>query len=77
MNDLITIVVPIYNVEKYINDCIQSIINQTYKNLQIILVDDGSKDNCPKICDKYKQKDSRIEVIHKKMVDYLMLEMLE
>lgn len=66
MNDLITIVVPIYNVENYINDCIQSIINQTYKNLQIILVDDGSRDNCPKICDEYKQKDSRIEVIHKK-----------
>lgn len=66
MNDLITIVIPIYNVEKYIDDCVQSIINQTYENLQIILVDDGSTDSCPKICDKYKQKDARIEVIHKK-----------
>ena len=66
MNDLITIVVPIYNVEKYIDNCIQTIINQTYKKLQIILVDDGSTDNCPKICDKYKAQDDRIEVIHKK-----------
>ena len=65
MNDLITIIVPIYNVEKYIDDCIQTIINQTYKNLQIILVDDGATDNCPKICDKYKKQDDRIEVIHK------------
>ena len=66
MNELITIVIPIYNVEKYLHDCLKSVINQTYNNLQIILVDDGSPDNCPKICDEYKNKDSRIEVIHKK-----------
>lgn len=65
-NSLITIIVPIYKVEKYIHKCINSIINQTYTNLQIILVDDGSPDNCGEICDEYAKKDSRIEVIHKK-----------
>lgn len=63
--DLITIVVPIYKVEQYLNRCIDSIINQTYKNLEIILVDDGSPDNCGKICDEYKKKDERIKVVHK------------
>ncbi len=65
MKDLITVVVPVYKVEKYIDRCVTSIINQTYKNLQIILVDDGSPDNCGKICDEYAKKDNRIEVIHK------------
>lgn len=64
--DLISVIVPIYNVEKYLDKCIQSIINQTYKNLEIILVDDGSTDNCPKICDDFAKKDERIKVIHKK-----------
>lgn len=63
--DMISIIVPIYNVEKYLDRCIKSILNQTYKNLQIILVDDGSPDNCGKICDEYALKDKRIEVIHK------------
>ena len=63
--DLISVIVPIYNVEKYINKCVDSIINQTYKNLEIILVDDGSPDNCPQICDEYATKDKRIKVIHK------------
>ncbi len=63
--DIISVIVPIYNVEKYLNRCIDSIINQTYKNLEIILVDDGSPDNCPKICDEYAKKDDRIKVIHK------------
>lgn len=62
---LISIIIPVYKVEKYLEKCIQSVINQTYKNLQIILVDDGSPDNCGKICDEYAQKDHRIEVIHK------------
>ena len=66
MRDLISIIVPIYNVEKYLVKCIDSIVSQTYKNLEIILVDDGSPDNCPKICDEYAKKDSRIKVIHKK-----------
>jgi len=63
--DLISIIVPVYNVEKYIHQCVDSIINQTYKNIEIILVDDGSPDNCGKICDEYAEKDSRIKVIHK------------
>lgn len=64
--DLISIVVPIYNVEQYLQRCLDSIIKQTYQNLQIILVDDGSTDNCPQICDEIEKKDNRIEVIHKK-----------
>lgn len=62
---LISVIVPIYNVEKYLDKCVDSIINQTYKNLEIILVDDGSPDNCPKMCDDYAKKDSRIKVVHK------------
>ena len=65
MEELISVVVPVYNVEKYIDKCINSIINQTYKNLEIILVDDGSPDNCGNICDEYAKKDNRIIVIHK------------
>ena len=65
MEELITVVVPVYNVEKYLENWIESILNQTYKKLQIILVDDGSTDNCPNICDKLSRKDKRIEVIHK------------
>lgn len=65
MGNLISIIVPVYNVEKYLERCINSITNQTYKNIEIILVDDGSKDNSGKICDELKQKDSRIKVIHK------------
>lgn len=62
----ISIVVPIYNVEEYLKRCIESIIEQTYKNLEIILVDDGSTDCCPEICDYYSKVDNRIQVIHKK-----------
>ena len=64
-NDLISIIIPVYKVEKYLEKCIESVLKQTYTNLQIILVDDGSPDNCGKICDEYAKKDSRIEVIHK------------
>lgn len=64
-NVLITVVVPIYKVETYLIKCIESIRSQTYPNLEIILVDDGSPDNCPKICDEYAQIDKRIQVIHK------------
>lgn len=66
MKPLISIIVPVYNVEQYLQRCLESIINQTYKNLEIILVDDGSPDNCPQICDDYAAKDNRITVIHKK-----------
>ena len=62
---LISIVVPVYKVEPYLEKCVESILAQTYSNLEIILVDDGSPDNCGKICDELKQKDSRIFVIHK------------
>lgn len=61
----ISVVVTVYNIENYIGKCIESIINQTYKNLEIILIDDGSKDSSGKICDEYAEKDSRIVVIHK------------
>lgn len=64
-NDLISIVVPVYNVDKYLEKCLNSILNQTYDNIEIILVDDGSKDDSGKICDIYKEKDNRIKVIHK------------
>lgn len=63
--ELISIIVPVYNVEEYLPKCLDSIINQTYKNLEIILVDDGSTDNSGKICDEYAFKDNRIKVIHK------------
>lgn len=64
-NQLISIIVPVYKVEPYLEKCIQSIINQTYKNIEIILVNDASPDNCGNICDEYALKDSRIKVIHK------------
>ena len=60
-----SVIVPIYKVEKYLYECIDSVINQTFRNIEIILVDDGSPDGCPQICDAYAQKDNRITVIHK------------
>lgn len=65
MGEKISVIVPIYNVEKYLEKCIDSIINQTYKNLEIILVDDGSTDSCSKICKEYEKIDKRIKVIYK------------
>lgn len=64
-NDLISVIVPVYNTELYLSRCIDSIIDQTYKNLEIILVDDGSTDHSGEICDSYAEKDKRIQVIHK------------
>ncbi len=64
---LISVIIPIYNVERYLPKCLDSVIQQTYPNLDIVLVDDGSSDKSGMICDKYAQKDSRIQVIHKKM----------
>ncbi|MBQ6935032.1 MAG: glycosyltransferase [Clostridia bacterium] len=63
---LISIIIPIYKAERYLNMCIESVVNQTYKHIEIILVDDGSPDSCPTICDEWSKKDSRIIVIHKK-----------
>ena len=65
MQDLISVIVPIYKVEAYLDECVQSIISQTHKQLEIILVDDGSPDGCPAMCDAWAEKDSRIRVIHK------------
>ncbi len=62
---LVSIIVPVYNAEKYLGKCVESLINQTYKNLEIILLDDGSTDNSPLLCDEYAKKDNRIKVIHK------------
>ena len=63
--ELISVIVPVYKTEAYLDRCVQSIVDQTYTNLEIILVDDGSPDNCPQICDEWAKKDSRIRVIHK------------
>ncbi len=65
MAPLISVIVPVYKVEKFLDRCVESIISQTYKNIEIILVDDGSPDNCGKMCDLWAEKDSRIKVIHK------------
>lgn len=66
MEELISVIVPVYNVEAYIEECLHSLREQTYKNLQIILVDDGSTDKSGNLCDAYAAKDSRFFVIHQK-----------
>ncbi len=65
-NELISVIVPVYNVEKYLDRCISSIVDQTYSDLEILLIDDGSTDRSGVICDAWMQKDKRIRVIHKK-----------
>ena len=65
MNPKISVIIPVYNVECYLKECLDSVVNQTLKNIEIILVDDGSPDDCPRICDEYATRDSRIRVIHK------------
>lgn len=64
-DDCVSIIVPVYKVEKYLPECIDSIVNQTYRNIEVILIDDGSPDKCPQICDNYALQDSRIKVVHK------------
>ena len=66
MDALVSVIVPVYNVEQFLERCINSIQQQTYRHLEIILVDDGSPDSCGEICDAYARSDSRIRVIHKK-----------
>ena len=63
---LFSIIVPVYKVENYLEDCIESILHQSYKDFELILIDDGSPDKSPEICDEYNAKDDRISVIHKK-----------
>ena len=65
MSKLVSIIVPVYKVEQYLKRCMDSILNQTYKNIEVILVNDGSPDNCPALCDEYEKIDSRVRVIHK------------
>ena len=65
MDELISVIIPVYRVEKYLDECVKSVVRQTYKNLEIILIDDGSTDACPSICDKWAELDNRIKVIHK------------
>ena len=62
--DRISVIVPVYKTEKYLESCVQSIVDQTYKDLEIILVDDESPDNCPEICDEWAKRDGRIKVLH-------------
>lgn len=61
----LSVIVPVYKVEPYLERCVESILNQTYRDLEVILVDDGSPDNCGKICDAFAEKDKRVKVIHK------------
>ncbi len=65
MQELVSVIIPIFNVEKYLSRCVDSVLAQTHQNLEIILVDDGSQDDCPTLCDEYAFKDERIKVIHK------------
>lgn len=64
-NELVSIIIPVYKVEKYLRRCLDSVRAQTYQNFEVILVDDGSPDQCPKICDEYAERDERFKVIHK------------
>ena len=66
MNHKISVIIPVYGVEMYLDRCVESVVNQTYKNLEIILVDDGSPDNCPAMCDEWALRDARIRTVHRK-----------
>lgn len=61
---MISVIIPVYKTEKYIERCLNSVVHQTYKNLEILLIDDASPDNCPKICDEWAKRDSRIKTFH-------------
>ena len=63
---LVSVIIPVYKVEKYLPMCVDSVLNQTYQNLEVILVDDGSPDNCPAICDEYAAQEERVTAVHQK-----------
>ena len=65
MKPVVSVIIPVYNVEQYLDTCLQSIRNQSLRDIEIILVDDGSPDRCPEMCDNYARTDSRIRVVHK------------
>ena len=69
--NLISVIIPLYNAEKYLKNCITSVVGQTYRNLEIILVDDGSNDNSLSICEKFALQDNRIKVFQREIRDYL------
>lgn len=71
-NSIISILIPVYNVERYLPRCIESVLAQDFQYWEMILVDDGSPDKCPQICDEYIKRDNRIKVIHKKMEDWFL-----
>ena len=62
---LVSIIIPVYKVEKFLDECVKSVVAQTYRNLEILLVDDGSPDDCPAMCDAWATRDPRVRVIHK------------
>ena len=66
MMELVSMIIPVYGIEAYLGECLETVLNQTYENLEIILIDDESPDYCPEICDQHAQKDARIKVIHQK-----------
>ena len=74
---LISVIVPVYNVKEYLNTCVESILNQTHENLEVILVDDGSTDGSGEICDSYAKTDTRVQVLHTKTADRRRLETAE
>ncbi|MCM1286152.1 MAG: glycosyltransferase [Acetobacter sp.] len=65
MNEKISVIIPVYKAERFLDRCVESLVNQTYENIEILLIDDGSPDKCPEMCDRWAEKDSRIKVIHK------------
>ena len=73
--ELVSMIIPVYGVEVYLGECLETVLNQTYKNLEIILIDDESPDRCPEICDQYAQKAERIKVIHQINVEKLQKNM--
>lgn len=73
--DIVSIIIPVYNVYEYLSECVKSVLEQTYADIEIVLVDDGSSDGSGELCDEIQKKDERVKTIHKKMGDFQMREM--